>query len=400
MNHYQTDFAIFGGGIAGLWLLNVLRQQGYNALLFETNRLGGQQTIYSQGIIHGGLKYALSGAISAESEAISKMPDLWRRCLAGQPANPYELSLSDTEVISDTQYMWSGGRLGSRFTSFFASKLLRGRINKLKPADYPSALANPAFKGQVYRMNDLVVDTLSLLNNLAAPVQQYIYHIDSEQLHFSQQHDQLEIVLSDKVALSARYALLAAGEGNEALLAKAQSLAPPPQQKMQRRPLQMVMIKHDLPHQFYGHCIGASSKPQLTITSHPTSDGKMIWYLGGDVAEKGAHMSSEAVIALAKQEIKALFPWLNLDNAQWASQFIDRAEPKQSQLLKPDSGYLHAEGPIISCWPTKLTLAPDLARQLLAFLAEQSFTGSHASTTLPLASPQMTEPFWQDAFHD
>ena len=30
------DVAIIGGGIAGLWLLNRLVNDGYNALLFET----------------------------------------------------------------------------------------------------------------------------------------------------------------------------------------------------------------------------------------------------------------------------------------------------------------------------------------------------------------------------
>ena len=61
---YSTDIVIFGGGIAGLWLLNRLRDQGYHAILLETDKLGCGQTLASQGIIHGGLKYALNGALS------------------------------------------------------------------------------------------------------------------------------------------------------------------------------------------------------------------------------------------------------------------------------------------------------------------------------------------------
>ena len=53
---YSTDIIIFGGGIAGLWLLNRLHNEGYQAILLETEALGGSQTIASQGIIHGGLK--------------------------------------------------------------------------------------------------------------------------------------------------------------------------------------------------------------------------------------------------------------------------------------------------------------------------------------------------------
>ena len=69
--HVQVDVAIFGGGVAGLWTLSLLRNQGYNAVLFENNTLGGGQTRYAQGIIHGGTKYALTGKLTASSEAIN-----------------------------------------------------------------------------------------------------------------------------------------------------------------------------------------------------------------------------------------------------------------------------------------------------------------------------------------
>ena len=70
-----TDIVIFGGGIAGLWLLNRLRQQGYDVILLESDALGGGQSLASQGIIHGGLKYALNGVLSPASSAIAQMPE-------------------------------------------------------------------------------------------------------------------------------------------------------------------------------------------------------------------------------------------------------------------------------------------------------------------------------------
>jgi glycine/D-amino acid oxidase-like deaminating enzyme len=48
----QVDIAIFGGGVAGLWLLNRLRKAGDHAVLLETDRLGAGQTRYAQGIIY------------------------------------------------------------------------------------------------------------------------------------------------------------------------------------------------------------------------------------------------------------------------------------------------------------------------------------------------------------
>src|SRR5690606_17055328 len=79
----RVDVAILGGGIAGLWLLPRLRQAGYSALLLERHALGAGQTVASQGIIHGGLKYALDLKLGSASDALAEMPRRWRACLAG-----------------------------------------------------------------------------------------------------------------------------------------------------------------------------------------------------------------------------------------------------------------------------------------------------------------------------
>ena len=70
----STDVLIVGGGIAGLWLNARLRQQGFATVLVERGSLGGGQSLKSQGIIHGGAKYALHGALTGASEAIADMP--------------------------------------------------------------------------------------------------------------------------------------------------------------------------------------------------------------------------------------------------------------------------------------------------------------------------------------
>ena len=57
----RLDALIFGGGAAGLWLLDRLSRDGHHVVLLEARSLGMGQTVASQGIIHGGLKYTLSG---------------------------------------------------------------------------------------------------------------------------------------------------------------------------------------------------------------------------------------------------------------------------------------------------------------------------------------------------
>ena len=80
----EIDVAIFGGGIAGLWLLNRLRTLGFDAALFEKTALGTGQTIASQGIIHSGVKYTFDGVNRPQTEALSSMPKIWMDCIEGR----------------------------------------------------------------------------------------------------------------------------------------------------------------------------------------------------------------------------------------------------------------------------------------------------------------------------
>jgi glycerol-3-phosphate dehydrogenase len=141
----QVDIAIIGGGVAGLWLLNRARNAGYNAVLFEQQALGSAQTVASQGMIHGGVKYTLGGALSGASEAIADMPAHWRRCMKGEG----DVDLRGTNILSDHFYMWSSQSALSKVTTFLASKALRGRVDALKKSDFPPVFCDPAFKGSL-----------------------------------------------------------------------------------------------------------------------------------------------------------------------------------------------------------------------------------------------------------
>ncbi|MEQ8955080.1 MAG: FAD-dependent oxidoreductase, partial [Gammaproteobacteria bacterium] len=107
---YSTDIVIFGGGIAGLWLLNRLQREGFSCILLEKQQLGCGQSLASQGIIHGGLKYALGGSLTAATQAIADMPARWRDCFRGTG----EIDLSACPVISEHYYMWSDGGVRSK----------------------------------------------------------------------------------------------------------------------------------------------------------------------------------------------------------------------------------------------------------------------------------------------
>jgi glycerol-3-phosphate dehydrogenase len=380
-----TDVLIVGAGVAGLWLNARLRRQGFSTVLVESASLGGGQSTKSQGIIHGGAKYALHGALSGASEAIADMPRRWRDALAGKG----ELDLSGVRLLSEAHYLWSPGTLAGNLTSFFASKAVRGRVDHVTGDDLPPALQNPGFKGKVYRLAELVIDVPSLVERLAELSGDSL--LAGTKIEPLLEGEDLIGLRVDGREILAQRVVLSAGAGNAELL-KSMGLSHPP---MQRRPLHMVLVKGPTLKPLYAHCLGGGPKPRVTVTTHPAADGQWVWYLGGDLAEaEGVARDPEAQIAAAKKELGNLLPWVDLSQAQWATLRIDRAEPAQSGLVRPDNAYLSVQQRLMVGWPTKLALAPDFADRVLAALARDGVHPTPQSPVVGLPKPPMAQPVW------
>jgi glycerol-3-phosphate dehydrogenase len=392
----HVDIAIIGGGVAGLWLLNRACNAGYNAVLFEQNALGSDQTVASQGMIHGGVKYALSGALSGASESIADMPAHWRRCMNGEG----DVDLRGTHILSDHFYMWSSQSAVSKITTFLASKALRGRVDALKKNDYPSVFCNPAFKGSLYKLVDIVIDTQSLMDVLRKPHADRIFAIGWTQSQLQKNNEGAAIVInigSEAVRINSQICVLAAGKGNGELLQQLDAKKP----AMQLRPLQQVMVRHRHHHALYAHCVGTDSKPRLTISSHRDVE-YTVWYLGGQLAEEGASLSADVLIQRARKELQTLFSWLDWTDAEWTTLPVERAEPAQPGMLRPDNAWLSACDNLSNCvaaWPTKLTLVPNLGNLLIEYLAQKKIVPMNKDK-IPAAVSRMkiiAPTPWQDA---
>ena len=373
-----VDVVILGGGIAGLWILRSLRIKGYTALLLESKHLGGGQTMASQGVLHGGLKYALNGKLGDASEAVRDMPARWKACLEGAG----EIDLTRVRVRSDHQVLWSEGKVASRITSFFATKALAGRIEK--PSALPPALDHPAFKGAVYRLEEAVIDVPDLVRVLAEPVMDAIAHYT--QLTFSG-----EGVVVDGVQVQAGRIVFAAGEGNAALMAAAGAPGFP---KMQARPLHQVMVAHPELPPFHAVCMGAGTRPVLVTTTHENAAGSPVWYLGGRLAETGVTRNAADQVLHAQAELRRLMPWISLEGARWRTLEINRAEPATPEGEKPAGAYCRAFERFIVCWPTKLVMAPLLGEEVLRLMPPP--TGARHGLDHDFPRPIMAEPAWGD----
>ncbi|MDO6564779.1 FAD-dependent oxidoreductase [Amphritea sp. 1_MG-2023] len=393
MQTIKTDLVILGGGIAGLWLLNRAQQQGFDALLLETGDLGGAQSVRSQGIIHGGTKYALNGVLTQASSSIADMPSRWRACLQGRG----ELDLSAARILSEAHYMWSKASLGAKMTSFFASKALKGRVEAISAEERPQVFNDPQFRGNLYKLNEIVLDVPSVIEALTKPVLQRIVKVTADDVRVCATQGSIAAIQLPQVHIEAQRYITTAGEGTEALLQQLNIEQP----QMQRRPLHMVMVRHASVLPTFAHCISSGSKPVVTITTHPTIDGEQVWYLGGNLAETGVNLTPQQQIEKAQKLIAELLPWINLKNPRWASLHINRAEPKQSSLTRPDSAFAQAQQNSIISWPTKLALAPDLADQILTLLQHQAISPQYrADTTIidHLPRPDIAQPVWETLF--
>jgi glycine/D-amino acid oxidase-like deaminating enzyme len=386
----DVDCVIFGGGIAGLWSLARLLHGGYSALLLEGRSLGGIQTLASQGIIHGGTKYALTGKLTGASRTIGAMPGIWRACLAGGG----ELDLSGVRVLADHQCLWSTGRLASEMTGFLASRAMRSRVVALAPPERPPALRDPRFAGHVYRLDEPVLDVASLVAELTRQYGHACLRADPEQgLRFLEgKPPTLELTDPEagRLRLRARRLLLAAGTGNERLLASLGRAKP----AMQRRPLHMLMLRGPL-SPLYAHCLGAGANPRITVTSYPLAGGEWLWYLGGQIAETGVERPTREQIAAGRRELAGILPWLDLGAIRWASLRVDRAEPRQAGGLRPERPFLRSRDGVSVAWPTKLAFAPALAAGLLGQLERAGIVPGGAPPSLDWPRPPPPRLPWE-----
>jgi glycerol-3-phosphate dehydrogenase len=373
----QVDVVIVGGGIAGLWTLSRLRQQGVNAILLEADALGAGQTSCSQGIIHGGVKYALNGLLNKSTQAIAAMPDRWQACLQGSG----EIDLQQARILSKAQYLWSTGTALSKFSQLVASKLLKSRCQRLNSEAYPPIFQSDYFKGQVYQLNEMVLDVTSLLQIFSQTLGDWILKITSKQLNICYEDQAIKHIdyclEGEPVRLTANHYVMAAGAGNEALL---QGLTEAP--TMQRRPLRMTVMQCDGLLPLYAHCLGMKGVPRMTITSHPATDGRFVWYVGGQPAETGVEKTVYAHEADIQQELMEILPWVSLKNCKMHSFLIDRAEARQVGGLRPETATVKQVGNVIIAWPTKLAFAPVVSDRVLALVGKNTAAASTEASLL------------------
>jgi len=401
-NIIKSDITIIGGGVAGLWITNVLKQLGFNVILIEKYALGSFQTINSQGIIHGGVKYSLVGKISDATSNIAKMTEAWNLSFSNKITNNYNLiDLSSTKINSTCHDLCFPNSSFFKLSSFVTSKVLSSKCKIINKNDdnYQICLNQLGYDGIVYRITEKVVDTKSLINNLSKNIQNNIIKLDNYRINY--QANQIKNICfqsnNQNYSIDSQLYISTSGQENQSIINFSESLP-----KQQLRPLQMIFAKPDIDINLFAHFIGKdnkNNKPFATITTHKNINNKNILYFGGQVAES-EHIDTPKDIHInsLKKQIKNIFPKANIENWQWDTIKINRAEISQEYNKMPDTSFAVKQNNLILGWPTKLTFAPDFADRILNIIKESNIKPTNADQfsykEFDLNTAQIATPCW------
>lgn len=381
---FDIDIAIIGGGVAGLWILNILVSKGFTVILIDSKSIGGTQTCASQGMIHGGQRYLIGGNSTVHAESVAELPQRWRSCLEGHG----EIDLGKVNLLSTTQLMWPAGGLLTNFALTAAVQILSAKTIKLEDHNIPFPLACSPSRS-VFQLPEMVLDTKSLIEVLALP---HWSRIGMCKVDAIDRHGRINL---SGHTIRAQSIICAAGLGNESYI----SLLDPQERYTQQRPIRQIMVK-TMPYPLFGHAITTSYKPRITVTSYPLPSGGYVWYIGGAIADEVLSLTEDEAISYAKEEMLRLFGHLDWTGKVWATWSGIRAEAFSSNGRLPDGPVIQEFGSVLCVWPTKLTLAPHLGDKVLGWLVEKGIHPGSCSSSfqnLNLPVPPMEILPWEQA---
>jgi hypothetical protein len=351
---HKADIVIFGGGIAGLWLLALLRSYDYNAFLLESDAFGAGQSIASQGILHRGYKYLTDAnfnrqIVRATFETFSYWRDAFWSSRARVPL-PTEL------IASERVYYLSHDEKIIDLLKIAERELNITRPTQIQRDHWPSIFASCDSSSELFAAEEIVIDVPKLLGTLSARNSNWIYKLDgSQDVTFAGN----EIRIGEEIALDARCVVFCAGKNNEQFLSKLDVKI-----EMQDRPLSMV-IAGPVENELYAHFSSRGLSPDFTITTHLDREGTRFWYIGGELAEKPESNLSTRSVDLAKAKLRQYLPDDYNRIKGWKLHYVHRAEPAQIGGGLPSSYFIHRHGHFLFAWPSKLCLAPAMCRELL-----------------------------------
>jgi len=356
----EVDTVIIGAGIAGLWTLDEFTRAGRRAVLIENRAVAHGQTIWSQGILHSGLKYTLAGTLTGAAQAIRDLPERWTSALAGEDGP----NLSGVRRRAEYCLLWRTDAITSRLGMIGARAGLKTRPVTLDDAQRPDILRG--CPGTVARLDETVICPRSLAEQFMRAHEGRILLAEADAEFTQDDTGRVQTVTIQcagrSLTIALEHLVITAGNGAAGIR---ESLGLDPL-AMQVRPLRMTLLRGPLPV-LCGHCVDGN-RTRVTITPDDLGGGRSVWQIGGEVSELGHTMSEPDSIAHTRRELLACIPGLDLTGCEWSSYLAPRAEGRTKSGKRPENPTVLQEQNIVSAWPSKLVAAPLTADLILGKL--------------------------------
>jgi hypothetical protein len=103
-------------------------------------------------------------------------------------------------------------------------------------------------------------------------------------------------------------------------------------------------------------------------------------------------------VDLAVEELREVLPDIDFTHAEWATYRCDRAERVTKNGLRPSAAQVSREGNVITAWPTKLALAPQLVEHAVAAMdALPEYNPAVVTALRDWPRPDVALPPWEKA---
>lgn len=355
----HVDVLFVGGGIAGLWLLNCVRQAGYSALLVESERIGAGQSGASQGFVVHRPRTGATLPTDKEAAELASVVGRWRALLDGGEVP----DLSTVRVLSEHPLRWTIPEAHKR--GLLDRLLRRGAPAAEAPAetgfDIPGILRHPMRRGSLGTQAGFIVDNRSLLGALLDPVREALLYTQGAAVMARDGGFNLRIEDRDPVVVRARRTVYTTGVGANLLGSVS----------LQVWHQQMVMVRGEgLADDLYVNAVDVTGRRLFNISAHRDAAGRPVWYYGGAMVESGQQVDAAQQIRNCRRDLAAHFPWLALSGLEYAAHRVDRAAVRlrNGLALLPQ---LRTEGQHVVAWPTNLSTMPLLGDRMLAMLKRE-----------------------------
>jgi hypothetical protein len=350
------DIIIVGANSAGLWLGTRLLREGYN-LIVTDHVEAGRDAYFAQNL--------------GSSER-------WEACLGGWG----DVDLSGVASREITQYFWPENESVPGISVAAAARGESGHAAKIKPADFPPALArlkkDKNAKNKIYSAPARAADAEALVAALSEPLKGRLLRGRVQELLPDGQ-----IAISG-LPLRAQLVVFMGG----APAARAFSMMRIKEKHAEARAQRHVFVQA-LPYPFHARVIGDDLSARIDITSRAAGDEGHMWHIR---APRAPGEKKRETLERLRAEMARLLPETPWEHLKWAARDVTET------ILHAKPGVaMHQRGRVLICRDGSASEAPFACDRVLNWMRGKDVSPQAGAKPPPLPALGTAQAPWERA---